>query len=413
MSKRRTTSFLAVRFNKAVNSDVNNIDFIFRQERDEDSEPYLLKNYPRDVRYDRKGDRYIIPWTQQETAMFLEDHAFYMDTRVVLTGGEIPETNIVKLIMNATLFDTDSEYEFTPWKSGRSPYIGENGDWYEYSEEDDQWVDTGVVAKGNGIYNITQNDDKTLTILMDDGDTYNTDPVQGEKGDKGDDGDPAVFYTLEPDKNVIIYDPEVSPWTDMNSPSQVILRAYKYINGVKTAYTASLITAIVTYDRSAYAPLPAVTRSTTASNATSITVPVNAEPGTADLTASYIDPHGNTITARVPALRNGRDGEDGAIAEWPDNTDDDILPGDIIVRAITYPPSFPTPSVGSFCVTGGGYLLQVTSVTGSAVTYVAVADMAHIISAPPATNAGDILVWDGMGAVWMSMADWQSTYGGT
>ena len=412
MSKRRTTSFLAVRFNKVVNADVNNIDFIFRQERDEDSEPYLLKNYPRDVRYDRKGDRYIIPWTQQETAMFLEDHAFYMDTRVVLTGGEIPETNIVKLTMNATLFDTDSEYEFTPWKSGRSPYIGENGDWYEYSEEDDQWVDTGVVAKGNGIYNITQNDDKTLTILMDDGETYNTDPVQGKKGDKGDDGGPAVWYTLESNYNVISYDP-ASTASFKNAPSQITLYAYKYENGVKMSYTAPRIDAVtfyITYDSGA------TSRLFSGENVSSLVVNVNEEMGWAEVQGHFTDPYGNTIYCRVPSLKfgaTGPKGDDGRIPPWSDNVVDDYQVGDIVVRAITNPPSFDVPSVGDLFITGGNFLLQVTSVTGSTVTYVVVADMAHIISAPPATNAGDILVWDGIAPVWMSMADWQSTYGGT
>ena len=43
-------------------------------------------------------------------------------------------------------------------------------------------------ANGVGITSITQNLDGTLTITLDDGTSYDTDPVKGEKGDTGDTG---------------------------------------------------------------------------------------------------------------------------------------------------------------------------------------------------------------------------------
>lgn len=106
--KRRTTPTLPVRFNRISNEDISTIDFLFRQERSEDSEPYVVKKYPDDVEFDLENGRYMIPWTEEETAKFLEDHEFFMDTKIVLKGNnEIPETNIVKLVMNGTLFEED------------------------------------------------------------------------------------------------------------------------------------------------------------------------------------------------------------------------------------------------------------------------------------------------------------------
>lgn len=104
--KRRTTPIIPVRFSRIANEDIEKIDFLFRQEKDETSEPYVLKTYPTDVEYDLRTDRYMVPMSVEETALFLEDHEFFMDTRITLKGtGGIPSTNIIKLFMNGTLFD--------------------------------------------------------------------------------------------------------------------------------------------------------------------------------------------------------------------------------------------------------------------------------------------------------------------
>ena len=108
--KRRTTPIIPVRFNKISVDDIEKIEFLFRQERSEDSEPRVLKTYPTDVEYDAQRDRYMVPWTEEETALFEEDHEFFMDTRITLKGqGAIPETNMVKLFMNGTLFEDNEE----------------------------------------------------------------------------------------------------------------------------------------------------------------------------------------------------------------------------------------------------------------------------------------------------------------
>ena len=49
-------------------------------------------------------------------------------------------------------------------QTGRSPYIGENGNWFEFNDETQSFVDSGVLAKG----------------------------IKGEKGDKGDTGKQGV-----------------------------------------------------------------------------------------------------------------------------------------------------------------------------------------------------------------------------
>ena len=37
-----------------------------------------------------------------------------------------------------------------PGENGRSPYIGENGNWYEYSDIKQEYYDTGIAATGQG-----------------------------------------------------------------------------------------------------------------------------------------------------------------------------------------------------------------------------------------------------------------------
>lgn len=44
---------------------------------------------------------------------------------------------------------------------GFSPYIGENGHWFEYDDEQHQWIDTGVEAQGQDGTNGTDGVDGT------------------------------------------------------------------------------------------------------------------------------------------------------------------------------------------------------------------------------------------------------------
>lgn len=108
--KRGTTPVLPVHFS-INNSDVETIEFLFKQEKSELAPAILLKTYPDDVEYDESRNLYKVAFTSDDTWLFAEDEPFYMDTRITLLGGSIPETNIVTLRMHPTLFEHDDEDE--------------------------------------------------------------------------------------------------------------------------------------------------------------------------------------------------------------------------------------------------------------------------------------------------------------
>lgn len=103
--KRNTTPSLEVTF-AIDNENLQSIEFVFKQE-DKESAPALVeKTYPDDVTY--KDGVYRVPFTTEETLRFEENKHFYMDTRPHTKGGAIPETPIVKLFMNKTLFKSEA-----------------------------------------------------------------------------------------------------------------------------------------------------------------------------------------------------------------------------------------------------------------------------------------------------------------
>lgn len=158
---------------------------------------------------------------------------------------------------------------FVPGKPGKSPYIGDNGHWFYYDEATDAWVDSNTPAQG-------------------------------------DDGENAVFYTLEPSTSYILYDPNAAPG-EKNSPDPVVLYAYKYEAGLKTAYTVTEIDALITYeDEDGEIPThhAAVVRT-----ANHIEVDVNEEDGWATIEASFTAPGSQTITCKVLPVRNGPTGK--------------------------------------------------------------------------------------------------------
>lgn len=109
--KRGTTPVLPVHFN-INNDDVETIEFLFKQEKSESAPEILLKTYPSgDVEYKESSNIYNVAFTSDETRLFAEDEPFYMDTRITMTGGSIPETNIVTLRMHPTLFAQDEGEE--------------------------------------------------------------------------------------------------------------------------------------------------------------------------------------------------------------------------------------------------------------------------------------------------------------
>jgi len=108
--KRGTTPVLPVHFS-INNDDVETIEFLFKQEKSESAPELLLKTYPGEVEYDESRNMYNVAFTSDETWLFAEDEPFYMDTRVTMIGGSIPETPIVTLRMHPTLFEHDDEEE--------------------------------------------------------------------------------------------------------------------------------------------------------------------------------------------------------------------------------------------------------------------------------------------------------------
>lgn len=103
--KRGTTPTLLIKI--GVEPDIiQEIIFLFKQKCSETAEATLTKVYPSEfVTY--SDGVYHVRWTQEETRLFDEELLFYMDTRIVLTDGKIPETRIVTLKMNKTLFEED------------------------------------------------------------------------------------------------------------------------------------------------------------------------------------------------------------------------------------------------------------------------------------------------------------------
>jgi len=77
-------------------------------------------------------------------------------------------------------------------RDGEAPYIGENGHWYVYDNETNQWIDSGVWA-GNGptISEVYVNADKSITFYFGDGTNYTTPSLKGADGNK------IVYWTYD------------------------------------------------------------------------------------------------------------------------------------------------------------------------------------------------------------------------
>ena len=99
-----------LRFTMAVEFDIDldtvkKIEFLFKQKGNSSDTALKTATYPEDAT--RKGTENIIliPWTQAETYLFQAGKSFYLDTRITLNDTDNqPETNIVELTMNPTLF---------------------------------------------------------------------------------------------------------------------------------------------------------------------------------------------------------------------------------------------------------------------------------------------------------------------
>ena len=102
--KQLTNNLLKMNFNGIDLNNVSKIEFAFSQ--DISGTPLKIAQYPSDGTQLVGGNVIGIEWTKQETEMFEAGKTFYADTRITLKDSEFqPETPIVKLKMNPTLFE--------------------------------------------------------------------------------------------------------------------------------------------------------------------------------------------------------------------------------------------------------------------------------------------------------------------
>lgn len=80
-------------------------------------------------------------------------------------------------------------------RDGKSPYIGDNGHWFTWDDEAEEWIDTGVIAgTGPTITEVYVNPDYSITFFFSDGTSYTTPPIKGVDGTK-------IIYWTDSTKN--------------------------------------------------------------------------------------------------------------------------------------------------------------------------------------------------------------------
>lgn len=81
---------------------VKRVDFLFKNERSEEAEAILLKQWPGEVTED-EGTFYI-PLTYSQTRLFPNASDIYLDPRIVYETGESKRTGIVIIWVDDTLW---------------------------------------------------------------------------------------------------------------------------------------------------------------------------------------------------------------------------------------------------------------------------------------------------------------------
>ena len=119
--KRRNPCTLSVRINNQTSYPIETIEFIFK--------PYLTENVLTDstvkkiytssgsseVTLGDNNDLYIVPFTAEDTLKFEPGQTLYMDTRIKMIDTDngnkpiYPETGVVPLTMNGTLFEDNPD----------------------------------------------------------------------------------------------------------------------------------------------------------------------------------------------------------------------------------------------------------------------------------------------------------------
>lgn len=102
--KQLTKNLLKMNFSGIDLSTVSKIEFAFSQEIGE--KPLKTAEYPNKDAILIVDNLIGVAWTAEETARFKAGKPFYADTRITLKDSAYqPETPILKLIMNPTLFE--------------------------------------------------------------------------------------------------------------------------------------------------------------------------------------------------------------------------------------------------------------------------------------------------------------------
>lgn len=104
--KQLTHNLLKINLNGIDMNDISQIEFAFSQNIGDP--PLKTTIYPsEDVVYVTEQVVGVV-WRKEETALFEAGKPFYADTRITLKDSEYqPETPIVKLKMNPTLFERE------------------------------------------------------------------------------------------------------------------------------------------------------------------------------------------------------------------------------------------------------------------------------------------------------------------
>ena len=102
--KQLTKNLLKMIFTGIDLNEVSKIEFAFSQEIGK--APLKVAEYPSEKVTLISDNMVGVEWTPEETALFGADKYFYADTRITLNNSKYnPETPIIKLKMNQTLFE--------------------------------------------------------------------------------------------------------------------------------------------------------------------------------------------------------------------------------------------------------------------------------------------------------------------
>ncbi|MBQ6991046.1 MAG: hypothetical protein IJN58_08310 [Clostridia bacterium] len=106
--KRGTTPVIVVVLENVANSDVDSIEFIFKHRKSESAPAICTKKYPSDfVAYDAANNTYQVSLSEWNTRAMAQHTKIFMDTKITLTTGVIPPTEIAEFQVEETLFPAE------------------------------------------------------------------------------------------------------------------------------------------------------------------------------------------------------------------------------------------------------------------------------------------------------------------